>query len=93
MENNNQNNQFEMMGADGERLTCQVLFTFHSDEWKAHYMVYMPVGDPTRISASRYIPEQLEKGTLSTMLPIETDEEWAFVESVINHVLSGAASN
>ena len=56
-------------------------------------MVYMPVGDPSRISASRYIPEQLEKGTLSTMLPIETDEEWAFVESVINHVLSGAASN
>ena len=92
MENNN-DNRFEMMGADGQRMTCQVLFTFHSDEWRAHYMVYMPVGDPSRISASRYIPEQLEKGTLSTMLPIQTDEEWEYVEAVINHVMSGGGSN
>ena len=92
MENQN-DNRFEMMGADGERITCDVLFTFHSDEWRAHYMVYAPVGDLSRISASRYIPDQMDKTTATMMLPIESDEEWAFVESVINHVLSGAATN
>ena len=81
--------QFEMVGHYGERILCDVLFTFESKEWDAHYIVYAESEHPERISASRYIPSQVANGTLSALLPIETDEEWDFVERVINEALGG----
>ena len=79
--------QFELVGDFGEKILCEVLFTFESKDWDAHYIVYSQVDQPERISASRYIPSQVENGTLSALLPIETDEEWDFVERVINEAL------
>jgi uncharacterized protein YrzB (UPF0473 family) len=79
--------RFELLSSDGQPILCEVLFTFFSDEWKAHYLVYAEAADPSRISASRYFPDQVANGDLSNLLPIESDEEWAFVERVIDQAL------
>ena len=93
MKNEQEKLQFEMVGSFGEKILCDVLFTFESKEWDAHYIVYAQTDHPERISASRYIPSQVANGTLSSLLPIETDEEWDFVERVINEAFGQNSGN
>ena len=81
--------QFEMIGKRGKKILCQVLFTFESEERNAHYIVYSEVKHPERISASKYLPSSLNGTTLSTLIPIESDEEWDFVAGVIDQALGG----
>ena len=85
--------RFELLSGNGTPIPCVVLFTFYSDDWNAHYLVYSEENDPSRISASRYFPEQVDGGDLSNLLPIESDEEWEFVASVIDRALGGATES
>lgn len=68
--------------------TCEVLFTFESDETGSNYIVYTDNTQDedfnTRVYASTYNPE-----TQTTMLgPIESEEEWKVIETILDELQS-----
>ena len=78
-------NTFILQKEDGGEQECRVVFTFDSDEHS--YVLFSLVGDDDAgISALRY--ELDENGEMAGFADIETDEEWAMVEEVMNTVIS-----
>ncbi|MEG0450266.1 MAG: DUF1292 domain-containing protein [Lysinibacillus sp.] len=73
---------------EGDDQVCEVIHTFTSEEFEKSYVLYVPVNEEPienrDIFASEY---QLGvDGEIDALLPIETDEEWAFVENVLNEL-------
>lgn len=79
-------NTFKMMNENGEEITCNVLFTFDSDETKKSYIAYTDntYEDDGSIKAyaAVYHPEDLNKG----FEPIETEKEWKVVETILETI-------
>ena len=78
-------NTFTVIGEDGKKIICNVLFTFDSDETKKSYVVYT---DNTKdnngniqVYASIYNPKSLDEMEL---LPIETEKEWKVIETILD---------
>lgn len=79
-------NTFTVIDNDGKEVTCEVLFTFESEETKKNYIVYT---DNTtdeegniRVYASIYNPE----GESTDLTPIETDREWKIIETILETI-------
>ena len=71
-------NSLYVKDENGNEKRMTILFTFDNEETKKQYVVFQdPEQDEDEVYASAYD----ENGQL---LPIETDEEWAMVEEVIN---------
>jgi len=84
--------QITIVDEEGNEHLCNILFTFESDDYGRSYVIYTPVGeefdedgDPV-YHASSFIPA--EDGEDGELFPIESDEEWAMVEEVLNTFLS-----
>ena len=81
---NQQEMSFIMHTPQGD-VTMQVLFTFFSEETKAHYMLFTPddldADQPPRLSAARYDPNDLTK-----ILPLQGEMDKDVVQSFINYV-------
>ncbi len=67
----------------GKEIECEILFTFTSSETKKNYVIYT---DNTKtedglikVFANSYDMSGKEK----TLFPIETEEEWNTVESIL----------
>lgn len=72
---------FIIKNDNNEDVTCRVVFNFESDEHS--YVLFAIEGDETgKVSALRY--ELDENGEISGFADLETDEEWAMVEEVMN---------
>ena len=75
---------FKAINGEGKEVECEVLFTFESDETKKNYMVYtdntVDEEGNTKVYASSYEVE----GEEQKLLPIETDKEWAIIETILN---------
>lgn len=68
----------------GEDIIAEVLYRFDLPEFGKDYLFYAITGDeeaPEEIFASAFIAD--ETGAVQELLPIETDEEWAKVEEVL----------
>lgn len=64
----------------GEEFVCEILFTYHSEEFNKSYVVIkLPEGDDC--SAYSYDEEDTTSGKLH---PIETEEEWQLLESLLD---------
>ena len=79
-------NQFTVMDENGKEVTCEVLFTFDSEETKKSYMVYT---DNTtdddgnvKVYASIYDP----KDPQTKLIPIETEREWKIIETILESI-------
>ncbi len=77
-------NRFTVINDEGREITCDVLFTFDSDETKKSYIVYT---DNTKdekgniqVYASIFDPNK--EGDME-LLPIETDKEWKVIETIL----------
>ena len=75
---------FNVKNEKGEDVTCDVLFTFDSDETGKSYIVYT---DNTtddegnvKVFASIYDPNVEE----TTLEPIKTDKEWKIIETILS---------
>ncbi len=82
--NENENkNVFTMTNDKGERLECEVMLTIESEEFGKDYIVYtdhsMDENGNIKTYASIYDPT----GKSLDLHPIETDEEWDMIESVL----------
>ncbi|MEE3342749.1 MAG: DUF1292 domain-containing protein [Bacilli bacterium] len=77
---------FTVLDENGKEITCEVLFTFDSEETKKSYIVYT---DNTtdekgniKVYASIYNPNE-EK---TELIPIETDREWKIIETILDTI-------
>ena len=82
MENDNKN-IFTMVNDKGESIKCEVILTIDSDEFGKSYIVYtdhtMDDNGGIKTYASIYDPT----GESLDLKPIESNEEWDMIESVL----------
>lgn len=79
-------NTFSVLDENGKEITCEVLFTFDSEETKKSYIVYT---DNTtdeegnvRVYASIFDPNKEN----TELIPIESDREWKIVETILESI-------
>ena len=65
---------------DGTEVNAEIVFTHYSEKYKKNYVVFLPEGDE-QYSAASFIEDNETDGHLE---PIESEEEWAFLESLLN---------
>ncbi|KOP72441.1 hypothetical protein AMS59_16050 [Lysinibacillus sp. FJAT-14745] len=79
---------FTITDDNGADQVCEVIHTFSSEQFGKSYVLYVLATDEPieerDIFASQYVSGN--DGTIDDLLPIETDEEWAFVEDVLNEL-------
>ena len=82
----NEKNTFTVMDENGKEVTCEVLFTFASEETKKNYIVYT---DNTtdeegnvRVYASTFDPSN----EATELKPIETEREWKIIETILESI-------
>lgn len=79
-------NKFTVIDKDGKEVTCEVLFTFESDETKKHYIVYTDNSTDSdgnvRVYASIFDPNK----EATELEPIETEREWKIVETILDSI-------
>lgn len=79
--------QLILVDEDGTEVLCDIIFTFDSDEYGKSYVIFSPVSSEEdddgniEVAAAIYVPK--EDGTIGDLIPIESDEEWELVESVL----------
>lgn len=76
--------KIELVNTQGETVTCDVLFTFDSDETQKSYIVYTDnsldeMGN-TKVFASTYDPTKRS----SILGEIETEYEWEMIENLLD---------
>lgn len=80
----NNNNTFKVINDEGVEITCDILFTFDSEETKKSYIVYTDNSRDAegniQVFASIYDPKQ-ENPRLE---PIESEQEWKIIETILN---------
>lgn len=69
---------------NGEEIVCDILFTYHSEQFNKDYVIFQPRGEE-QLSAASYVEEGEGKGSLQG---IETDEEWSMLEELVNDYYS-----
>lgn len=91
--NMEEKNTFVVLDENGKEVTCEVLFTFDSEETNKSYMVYT---DNTtddagniKVYASIFDP----KAENTELIPIETDREWKIVETILESIQEENDSN
>ncbi len=71
---------------NGTDQVCEVIHTFSSEQFGKSYVLYVAATDEPieerDIFAAQYVSGN--DGTIEELLPIESEEEWAFVEDVLN---------
>lgn len=70
---------------DGTEMTCDILFTFFSEETDKNYVLYVDQNDEEgNVFASSYIEE--EDGLIGelTAIPEDATDEWDMIEEVLN---------
>lgn len=65
---------------DGKEVTCDILFTYHSDEFNKDYVVFQPRGE-NQLSAACYIEENGGNGRLEA---VNSEEEWQMLEALVD---------
>lgn len=79
-------NTFKMVTEDGKEITCNVLFTFDSEETGKSYIAYTDntyeEDGSIKAYAAIYHPEDLNAG----FEPIQTEKEWKVVETILEAI-------
>lgn len=77
-------NTFTVINENGVEVICYVLFTFESEETGKNYVVYTDnsIDDNGKIQVFASIYDPFEEGG-TTLMPIETDKEWAIIETIL----------
>lgn len=76
-------NTFTVINDEGKEVTCNVLFTFDSEETGKHYIAYtdntVDEEGNTQVFASIFDPT----AESSKLEPIETEKEWKVIETIL----------
>jgi len=73
---------FTVKDENGNNIEYKILFTFYSDETKKDYVVY--TDDSENSDGEKFVYASIydNKSKSKELLPIETEEEWATIESI-----------
>ena len=89
----NEKNTFTVMDENGKEVTCEVLFTFDSEETKKNYIVYTDntTDDEgnTRVYASIFEPNSQN----TELKPIESEREWKIIETILESIQEDSQKN
>ena len=82
----NKENTFTVLDNEGKEITCEVLFTFESDETKKNYIVYTDnsLDESGNIKAYASIFDPSKDTT--ELMPIETEREWKIIETILESI-------
>jgi len=79
-------NTFTLTSIDGNEITCEVLFTFESEETKKNYLVYTDNSTDEygniKVFASIFDPTRDDPD----LIPIETEREWNMIEKILEEI-------
>ena len=77
---------FKVINNEGKEVTCNVLFTFDSDETKKSYIVYTDnskdANGNVQVYASIFDPNDPN----TKLEPIETEKEWKVIETILSTI-------
>ena len=78
-----ENGKIEIVGENGEKIVCDILFTFDNEETKKSYMVYTDNSKDedgkVRVYASIYDPADPK----SKLEEIKTEKEWKVINTIL----------
>jgi len=77
------NSVFTVKDEQGKTIECEVLFTFESPETKKNYIVYTDNTKDESGALKVYANIYDKNGQTRNLMPIETEEEWNTVESIL----------
>jgi len=82
----NEKRKFVVLDENGNKVECEPLFTFESEETKKQYVVYTDNSKDkdgnTRVFASIY--KVSDKG--GELFPIKTEKEWKVIETILESI-------
>ena len=85
-----QDNTFTIVNDEGKEIKCEVLFTYEDEKTKKNYIAYtdntLDEEGNTKVYASIYDPEKEDQN----LQPIETEEEWNMVETILDELQKAA---
>ena len=81
-----ENNKFTVLDENGKEVTCEILFTFDSEETKKSYIVYTDNTTDDEGNVKVYASIFDPKAQNTELLPIETDREWKIVETILESI-------
>ena len=86
-------NTFTVMNDKREEVTCEVLFTFESEETKKNYIVYTDntTDDDGNVKVYASIFDPNAENT--ELMPIETDREWKIIETILDSIQEDYSKN
>ncbi len=79
-------NTFEVINDKGEKVTCEVLFTFDSDETNKSYIAYTDNTTDENGNIKVYASIYDKTGESKELTPIESEKEWIIVESIFSQL-------
>ena len=79
-------NTFKIMNDKGQEVTCEVLFTFDSEETKKSYIVYTDNTTDNDGNVRVYASVYNKDAENTELMPIETEREWKIVETILESV-------
>ena len=78
-----ENGRIEIVGENGEKVVCDILFTFDNEETNKSYMVYTDnskdENGKVRVYASIYDPQNPN----SRLEEIKTEKEWKVIDTIL----------
>lgn len=75
---------FSVKDESGNTIECEVLFTFESPETGKNYIVYTDNQKEDSGALKVYANIYDKNGTSKDLMPIETEEEWNTIESILH---------
>jgi uncharacterized protein YrzB (UPF0473 family) len=86
-------NKFTVLDENGEEVTCEILFTFNSEETNKDYMVYTDNTTDSEGNVKVYASIYDPKATNTELIPIETDREWKIIETILESIQEESVKN
>ena len=92
----NNDNLLTMIDENGNEVTCEILFTYHSDKFNKDYVLFIPQGADesdeldVEVGAAVYTENGEDGGELT---PVETEEEWGIIRHLLEQAQKNAENN
>ena len=79
-------NTFTIINDEGKEVTCEILFTFDSEETKKSYIVYTDNTTDEQGNVKVYASVYNKEAEEAELLPIETEREWKIIETILESI-------
>ena len=82
-----EDNQLSYIDDNGKEVVCEILFTFHSDDFNKDYVLFYPIDEEDEdgrinVRAASYVEQDGEE--IGTLDQITNDDEWTMIEEMLD---------